>query len=37
MLASIEDAFGLGRLGYAADVPATFGSDIFTHTPLARN
>jgi hypothetical protein len=29
LLASIEDHFGLGRLGYAATVTSTFGSDIF--------
>lgn len=28
LLASIEDAFGLSRLGYAADVPATFVPDV---------
>jgi hypothetical protein len=32
LLASIEDAFGLARLGYAATVPATFGPDIFTNS-----
>ena len=30
LLASIEDYFGLQRLGYAATVPSTFGSDVFT-------
>ena len=30
LLASIEDIFGLPRLGMAATVPATFGSDVFT-------
>ena len=29
LLASIEDVFGLSRLGYAATAPATFGSDVF--------
>lgn len=29
LLASIEDNFAVPRLGYAADVPATFGHDIF--------
>ncbi|MHB1488238.1 MAG: alkaline phosphatase family protein [Acidimicrobiales bacterium] len=36
LLASIEDAFGLHRLGYAAGVPATFGSDIFTQAMAVR-
>ena len=30
LLASIESELGLARLGYAADVPAIFGSDVFT-------
>jgi len=30
ILASIEDYFGLARLGYAATVPSTFGGDVFT-------
>lgn len=30
LLGSIESLFGLSRLGYAADVPAVFGSDVFT-------
>ena len=30
LLASIEDYFGLQRLGYAATIPSTFGSDVFT-------
>lgn len=30
LLASIEDYFGLERLGYAATVPSTFGPDVFT-------
>ena len=30
LLASIEDYFGLQRLGYAATVPSTFGPDVFT-------
>lgn len=29
LLASMEQLFGLGRLGFAADVPATFGSDVY--------
>ncbi len=29
LLASIEQLFGLGRLGYAATVPATFAADVF--------
>jgi phosphatidylinositol-3-phosphatase len=29
-LASFETLFGLSRLAYAADVPATFGADVFT-------
>lgn len=29
LLASIEDAFGLARLGYAATTSSTFGSDVF--------
>ena len=29
-LASFESLLGLGRLAYAADVPATFGQDVFT-------
>jgi hypothetical protein len=32
LLASIESELGLSRLGYAADVPAVFGSDVFTAT-----
>jgi phosphatidylinositol-3-phosphatase len=32
-LASWETLFGLPRLGYAANVPATFGSDVFTLRP----
>ena len=31
-LASFESLLGLGRLAYAADVPATFGADVFTAT-----
>ncbi|HZU80069.1 MAG TPA: alkaline phosphatase family protein [Acidimicrobiales bacterium] len=30
LLGSIEDLFGLHRLGFAADVPATFGPDVYT-------
>jgi hypothetical protein len=30
LLASIEDIFGLSRLGEAQTVPAAFGSDVFT-------
>jgi hypothetical protein len=30
LLASIEDLFGLPRLGYARTVPRTFGADVFT-------
>ncbi len=30
LLASIEDLFGLSRLGYARTVPRTFGADVFT-------
>ena len=30
LLASIESELGLQRLGYAADAPAIFGSDVFT-------
>jgi phospholipase C len=30
LLGSIEGLFGLGRLGEAQTVPATFGSDVFT-------
>ena len=30
LLASIEDYFGVKRLGYAATVPSTFGNDVFT-------
>ena len=30
LLASIEDYFGLARLGYAASVTSTFGADVFT-------
>jgi phospholipase C len=30
LLASIEDGFGVPRLGYAATTPATFGRDVFT-------
>jgi hypothetical protein len=30
LLASIESELGLGRLGYAVDAPAVFGSDVFT-------
>ena len=30
LLASIESELGLARLGYAADAPAIFGSDVFT-------
>jgi hypothetical protein len=29
LLGSIEDLFKLPRLGFAADVPATFGSDVY--------
>ncbi|HWE57632.1 MAG TPA: alkaline phosphatase family protein [Acidimicrobiales bacterium] len=29
LLASIENLFGLSRLGYAATVPSTFGADVF--------
>jgi hypothetical protein len=31
LLASIEDLFSLPRLGFAADVPATFGRDVYTN------
>ena len=31
LLGSLEDLFGLSRLGFAADVPATFGSDVYTN------
>jgi hypothetical protein len=31
MLGSIEDLFGLSRLGYAADVTATFGPDVYNN------
>ncbi len=30
LLASLEDLFGLPKLGFAADVPSTFGSDVYT-------
>ena len=30
LLASIEDYFGLQRLGYASSVKSTFGADVFT-------
>ncbi len=30
LLASWETLFGLPRLAYAATVPGTFGSDVFT-------
>jgi phosphatidylinositol-3-phosphatase len=30
LLATIEDLFGLSRLGYARTTPATFGADVFT-------
>ncbi|HZT64787.1 MAG TPA: alkaline phosphatase family protein [Acidimicrobiales bacterium] len=30
LLGSVEDLFGLSRLGMAQTVPATFGSDVFT-------
>jgi hypothetical protein len=30
-LASFESIFGLSRLGEAGNVPATFGSDVFTN------
>ena len=30
LLASIESELGLGRLGYAVDAPAVFGSDVFS-------
>lgn len=30
LLASIESELGLSRLGYAANVPSTFGPDVFT-------
>jgi len=30
LLASIEDTFGLSRLGYASTVPHTFGRDVYT-------
>lgn len=29
LLASIEDLFSLSRLGFAADVPRTFGTDVY--------
>ena len=29
LLGSIEDLFGLPRLGFAADVPGTFGNDVY--------
>jgi phosphatidylinositol-3-phosphatase len=31
LLGSIEDLFGQARLGFAASVPATFGSDVYTN------
>ena len=31
MLGSLEDLFSLDRLGFAAAVPATFGSDVYTN------
>ena len=36
LLASIEDIFGLARLGEAQNVPATFGTDVFTAVPTHR-
>ncbi len=30
LLASLEALFGLSRLGFAADVPGSFGSDVYT-------
>jgi len=33
LLGSIEQLFGVARLGFAADVPNTFGSDIYTNFP----
>jgi hypothetical protein len=30
LLASLENLFGLPKLGFAADVPSTFGSDVYT-------
>jgi hypothetical protein len=31
LLGSIEDLFRQSRLGFAGDVPATFGSDVYTN------
>jgi phosphatidylinositol-3-phosphatase len=31
LLGSVEDLFQLARLGFAADVPSTFGSDVYTN------
>jgi phosphatidylinositol-3-phosphatase len=31
LLASLENLFGLPKLGFAADVPSTFGSDVYTN------
>lgn len=36
LLGSIEDELGLSRLGYATDVPATFGTDVFTAAGMHR-
>ena len=36
LLASLEDVFGLARLGEAQSVPATFGTDVFTAVPPHR-
>ena len=30
LLASLENLFGLSKLGFAADVPSTFGNDVYT-------
>lgn len=32
LLGSLEDLFGLSRLGFAADVPNTFGPDVYTRS-----
>jgi phosphatidylinositol-3-phosphatase len=34
LLGSIEDLFAQSRLGFAASVPATFGSDLYTNWPV---
>jgi hypothetical protein len=30
LLASLENLFGLPKLGFATDVPSAFGSDVYT-------